>query len=58
MKTEQKMRKIEGNIPIMFRKNTKYNHIDDYIDNDNEILYDILSGEENDSDSEESEELI
>ena len=42
----------------MFRKNTKYNHIDDYIDNDNEILYDILSGEENDSDSEESEELI
>ena len=52
------LRKIEGNIPIMFRKNTKYNHIDDYIDNDNEILYDILSGEENDSDSEESEELI
>ena len=42
----------------MFRKNTKYNYIDDNIDNDNEILYDILSGEENDSDSEESEELI
>ena len=52
------LRKIEGNIPIMFRKNTKYNYIDDNIDNDNEILYDILSGEENDSDSEESEELI
>jgi len=52
------LRKIEGNIPIMFRKNIKYNYIDDDIDNDNEILYDILSGEENDSDSEESEELI
>tara|TARA_B100001996_G_C18630343_1_gene581503 strand:- start:830 stop:1312 length:483 start_codon:yes stop_codon:yes gene_type:complete len=52
------LRKIEGNIPIMFRKNTKYNYVDDDIDNDNEILYDILSGEENDSDSEESEELI
>lgn len=52
------LRKIEGNIPIMFRKNTKYNYIDDDIDNDNEILYDILSGEENGSDSEESEELI
>ncbi len=52
------LRKIEGNIPIMFRKNIKYNYIDDDIDNDNEILYDILSGEENGSDSEESEELI
>ena len=52
------LRKIEGNIPIMFRKNIKYNYIDDDIDNDNEILYDILSGEENDSDSEESDELI
>ena len=35
------LRKIEGNIPIMFRKNIKYNYIDDDIDNDNEILYDI-----------------
>ena len=52
------LRKIEGNIPIMFRKNIKYNYIDDDMNNDNEILYDILSGEENDSDSEESEELI
>ena len=52
------LRKIEGNIPIMFRKNIKYNYIDDDIDNDNEILYDIISGEENGSDSEESEELI
>ena len=52
------LRKIEGNIPIMFRKNIKYNYIDDDMDNDNEILYDILSGEENDSDTDESEELI
>jgi hypothetical protein len=53
------LRKIEGNIPIiMFKKPAKYNHIDDDIDNDNEIFYDILSGEEDDSDSEESEELI
>jgi len=52
------LRKIEGNIPIMFKKSTKYNYVDDDIDNDNEILYDILSGEENDSDSEESDELI
>lgn len=52
------LRKIEGNIPIMFRKNIKYNYIDDDIDNDNEILYDILSGEENDSDSDETPELI
>src|SRR6056300_1162203 len=48
------LRKIEGNIPIMFRKNIKYNYIDDDMDNDNEILYDILSGEENDSDTDES----
>lgn len=52
------LRKIEGNIPIMFRKNIKYNYIDDDIDNDNEILYDILSGEDNDSDSDETVELI
>jgi len=52
------LRKIEGNIPIMFKKNIKYNYIDDDIDNDNEILYDILSGEENDSDSDETVELI
>ena len=52
------LRKIEGNIPIMFRKNIKYNYIDDDIDNDNEILYDILSGEENDTDSDETPELI
>lgn len=52
------LRKIEGNIPIMFRKNIKYNYIGDDIDNDNEILYDILSGEENDSDSDETVELI
>lgn len=52
------LRKIEGNIPIMFKKNIKYNYIDDDIDNDTEILYDILSGEENDSDTDESEELI
>ena len=42
----------------MFRKNIKYNYIDDDIDNDNEILYDILSGEDNDSDSDETVELI
>ena len=52
------LRKIEGNIPIMFRKNIKYNYIDDDTDNDNEILYDILSGEDNDSDSDETVELI
>lgn len=52
------LRKIEGNIPIMFKKTIKYNYIGDDIDNDNEILYDILSGEENDSDTDESEELI
>lgn len=52
------LRKIEGNIPIMFKKTIKYNYIDDDMDNDNEILYDILSGEENDSDTDESEELI
>jgi hypothetical protein len=52
------LKKLEGNIPIMFKKSVKYNYIDDDIDNDNEILYDILSGEENNSDSEESEELI
>jgi hypothetical protein len=52
------LRKIEGNIPIMFKKTIKYNYIDDDMDNDNEILYDVLSGEENDSDTDESEELI
>ena len=52
------LRKIEGNIPIMFKRTIKYNYIDDDMDNDNEILYDILSGEENDSDTDESEELI
>lgn len=52
------LRTIEGNIPIMFKRTIKYNYIDDDMDNDNEILYDILSGEENDSDTDESEELI
>ena len=52
------LRKIEGNIPIMFKKTIKYNYIDDDMDNDNEILYDVLSGDENDSDTDESEELI
>jgi len=52
------LKKLEGNIPIMFKKSVKYNYINDDIDNDNVILYDVLSGEENDSDSEESEELI
>lgn len=56
--TKHILRTIEGNIPIMFRKTIKYNYIDDDMDNDNEILYDILSGEENDSDTDESEELI
>ena len=52
------LRTIEGNIPIMFKRTIKYNYIDDDMDNDNEILYDVLSGEENDSDTDESEELI
>jgi len=56
--TKHILRTIEGNIPIMFKKTIKYNCIDDDMDNDNEILYDILSGEENDSDTDESEELI
>ena len=56
--TKHILRTIEGNIPIMFKRTIKYNYIDDDMDNDNEILYDILSGEENDSDTDESEELI
>lgn len=52
------LKKIEGNIPIMFKKSVKYNYINEDIDNDNAILYDVFSGEENESDSSESEELI
>lgn len=52
------LKKIEGNIPIMFKKSVKYNYVNDDVDNDNAILYEVLSGEENESDSSASEELI
>ncbi len=52
---------LEGNIPIpmIFRKNIKYNTMDD-VDNDNDsiILYDYLTGEENESNDSENEELF
>jgi len=53
---------LEGNIPIpmIFRKNIRYNNIIDDIDNDNDsiILYDYLTGEENESNDSENEELF
>jgi len=53
---------LEGNIPIpmIFRKNIRYNNIMDDIENDNDsiILYDYLTGEENESNDSENEELF
>ena len=53
---------LEGNIPIpmIFRKNTRYNNIMDDIENDNDsiILYYYLTGEENESNDSENEELF
>ena len=51
-------KKIEGNIPIMFKKSPKYTSIYDDVENDNTILYDLLSGEDSESDSLDSQELI
>jgi len=53
---------LEGNIPIpmIFRKNIRYNNIMDDIENDNDsiVLYDYLTGEENESNDSENEELF
>jgi hypothetical protein len=53
---------LEGNIPIpiILKKNIRYNNIMDDIENDNDsiVLYDYLTGEENESNDSENEELF
>jgi hypothetical protein len=51
-------KKSEGNIPMVFKKNIRcYNTTED-IDNDSGISYDFFSGEENESESSENEEIF
>ena len=53
------VRTLEGNIPMMFKKTIKYNNVLDDMDSDNGIMYDYLTGEDNnESSEEESEELF
>tara|TARA_B000000475_G_scaffold267169_1_gene257914 strand:+ start:443 stop:949 length:507 start_codon:yes stop_codon:yes gene_type:complete len=49
---------IEGNIPMMFKKNIKNNNVLDDMDSDNGIMYDYLTGEDNNQSSEEETEEL
>lgn len=51
-------KKSEANVPIVFKKNIRYYNIHEDIDIDNGIMYDYFSGEENESESSESEDIF
>ena len=57
-KTVHIFKKIEGNIPVIFKKSIRYYNMLDDIDDDSSISYDCFSGEENASESSENEELF
>ena len=56
-KTLHVFKKLEGNIPVIFKKCIRYYNIIDEVDNDS-ISYDCFSGEENESETSENEELF